>query len=239
MIPNPSLGKSVMLVEGPDDEHVIKSICGQLKLGLIDDFRYGRRGASNDRGKQSLLMALPIQLLESDVTAVGIVLDADDDLHASWQAITHALRSVSGAGGDQGYPEIPPEPDPFGTVIPAPGGLSLLPRVGIWIMPDNRLNGALEDFLKFMVPADDGLLPHAESVIDSLPHTPFTPAHRTKALVHTWLAWQKEPGKPYGQAISARYLDTSLPEAQLFADWLRRTFFNPHSTPLDNSGSDH
>lgn len=96
MVPNPSQGKSVMLVEGPNDEHVIKSICGRLQLGRIDDFRYGKRGSSSDRGKQSLLKALPIHLLESDVAATGIVLDADDDLQACWQAITHALKSVPG-----------------------------------------------------------------------------------------------------------------------------------------------
>ena len=44
--------------------------------------------------------------------------------------------------------------------------------------------------------------------------------------MHTWLAWQSEPGKPYGQAISAKYLNTDLPMAKTFANWLRRTFFD-------------
>lgn len=27
------LKKRILLIEGPDDEHVVKSICGRLKLG--------------------------------------------------------------------------------------------------------------------------------------------------------------------------------------------------------------
>lgn len=29
-------GKRVLMVEGPDDEHVVKNICGQRQLGTIE-----------------------------------------------------------------------------------------------------------------------------------------------------------------------------------------------------------
>ncbi len=93
-------------------------------------------------------------------------------------------------------------------------------------MPDNQLDGTLEDFLKLLVPEGDVLLPYAGQVLDNLPDTRFTSPHRPKALMHTWLAWQNEPGKPYGQAINAKYLNTDLPMAKTFANWLRRTFFD-------------
>ena len=93
-------------------------------------------------------------------------------------------------------------------------------------MPDNQLDGTLEDFLKFLVPEGDPLLPYAEQTLNNLPETHFTSPRRPKALMHTWLAWQNEPGKPYGQAISAKYLNTDLPMAKTFANWLRRTFFD-------------
>jgi hypothetical protein len=38
--------------------------------------------------------------------------------------------------------------------------------------------------------------------------------------------WQEEPGKSFGQAVSARYLDPSLPAADVFAAWLQRIFFS-------------
>ena len=45
-----------------------------------------------------------------------------------------------------------------------------------------------------------------------------------KAHVHTWLAWQKEPGKPMGQAITKRYLDANAPHAQQLIVWIRKLF---------------
>ena len=105
---------------------------------------------------------------------------------------------------------------------------SQLPRVGIWLMPDNRLPGILEDFLRFLVPDGDGLLAHAGQAIDSIPagQRRFSDVKAAKARIHTWLAWQEEPGKPFGQAISAHYLNPELPAADIFAGWLQRTFFS-------------
>jgi hypothetical protein len=66
-----------------------------------------------------------------------------------------------------------------------------------------------------------------DQAIDNIPsrHRRFSDVRAAKARIHTWLAWQEEPGKPFGQAISARYLDPNLPAANTFATWLQRTFF--------------
>ncbi len=45
-----------------------------------------------------------------------------------------------------------------------------------------------------------------------------------KALLHTWLAWQAEPGKPIGQAITANYLDANAMPAQQLMKWIRHLF---------------
>jgi hypothetical protein len=68
------------MVEGPDDEHVVKHICAQRQLGEIDKIQpYG--------GKDRLIEGITVRLLESDIEALGILLDADEDLHARWQAV--------------------------------------------------------------------------------------------------------------------------------------------------------
>lgn len=205
-------GIRVLLVEGSDDEHVVKHICGNRGLGKIDRIR-------DCEGKARLLDLIPIQLKESELFALGILLDADTDLLASWQAVTDRLVTA-------GYAGIPSEPDPAGTVV-APPADSLLPRVGVWLMPDNRVPGILEDFLRFLVPAAHPLMGHVEQSIDSIPsgHRLFADLKRPKACIHTWLAWQDEPGKPLGLSITARYLDPNQPAAGVFADWLHRTFF--------------
>lgn len=206
-------GKRVLMVEGPDDEYVVKHICGERKLGKIEVIHpYG--------GKGPLLEGIGARLKESDVVALGILLDADTDLHARWQAVTDRLKLA-------GYADTPNLPAPEGTVLPAPAR-SLLPRVGIWLMPDNQANGILENFLRFLVPEGDPLFAHVETSLDSIPsgQCRFSALKHPKARIHTWLAWQEEPGKPFGQAITARYLDPNLPAANTFANWLQRTFFS-------------
>lgn len=205
-------GKRVLMVEGPDDEHVVKHICGQRQLGIIENIHpYG--------GKDPLIDGIGVRLKESDIGVLGIILDADSDLQARWQAVSSCLRHA-------GYRDVPAAPAQDGTIIKSPAE-SLLPKVGIWLMPDNQVPGILEDFLRFLVPPGDGLLVHVERSIDNIQpeQRRFADLKRSKARIHTWLAWQEEPGKPLGQAISARYLDSSLPAANIFASWLQRTFF--------------
>lgn len=205
-------GKRVLMVEGPDDEHVVKNICGQRQFGTIENIHpYG--------GKDPLIDGIGVRLKESDIDVLGIILDADTDLQARWQAVCSRLSQA-------GYRDVPAVPAHEGTIIESPVD-SLLPRVGIWLMPDNQVPGILEDFLRFLVPEGDGLLAHVDLSIDSIrpEQRKFTDLRKSKARIHTWLAWQEEPGKPFGQAISARYLDSSLPAANIFARWLQRTFF--------------
>ncbi len=42
--------------------------------------------------------------------------------------------------------------------------------------------------------------------------------------MHTWLAWQEEPGKPFGIALKAGYFDHQSPAADHFVDWFMQTF---------------
>lgn len=49
-------------------------------------------------------------------------------------------------------------------------------------------------------------------------------AHQPKAHIHTWLAWQEEPGTPMGLAITKRYLNADAPYVQQLMDWISRLF---------------
>ena len=136
--------KRVLMVEGPDDEHVVKHVCGRRQLGVIQSIHpYG--------GKDRLIESIAARLKESDITV-----------------------------------------------------------------------------LRFLVPQGDDLLAHADQAIDGIPPAlrRFSDVKEAKARIHTWLAWQEEPGKPFGQAISALYLDPNLPAADVFAAWIKRTFFS-------------
>ena len=93
--------------------------------------------------------------------------------------------------------------------------------------PNNETNGMIEDFISFLIPEDDELLPIVEnhlSAIEDQNLNPYKDIHRSKALISSWLAIQKDPGTPMGLAITKRYLDIDEATCQIFMDWLRRLF---------------
>jgi hypothetical protein len=201
--------KRILLVEGRDDEHVFKALFKKHSIPHLQQHD----------GYGPLLEAVPQRVRESDIGVLGIVIDANDDLAARWQSIR--ARLLKG-----GYPAIPLVPPPDGLILNPPDK-SLLPRLGAWLMPDNLLPGALEDFLRFLVPAGDALFGYAEQSVDSIPDgcRRFQVQHRSKALIHTWLAWQEQPGKPFGVAITAKYLSASPHQEKVLIDWLNALFF--------------
>ena len=83
----------------------------------------------------------------------------------------------------------------------------------------------LEDFCREMIEA--GAIPVVEQCLQTAEasgHTSFKSVHRSKAFVHTYLAWQDEPGKPLGQAITAQALRGDTDNAKLFVKWLTDLF---------------
>lgn len=201
----------ILLVEGKDDEHVLKHICRTHGLWLFDE-------VTPLKSVDELLKSFPVWLKKSDIEALGVVVDADSDVAARWQSLHDRLVQA-------GYRNVPKRPVPEGTILSPPPG-TLLPRVGLWIMPDNRTGGILEDFLTFLVPRGSGLFDYVKQCVADIPDGErlFSPSAESKAVIHTWLAWQEEPGKPLGTAITARYLDGSVNQVEVLVAWLRALF---------------
>ena len=202
----------VVMVEGKDDEHVIKHLCGNRGIPAI-------LKVEGHQSVENLLETIPVRLKATyDGDIIGIVLDADESLIDRWAAVRNHLAKLS-------YSEVPAFPASKGFIIDPPQG-SLLPRVGIWLMPNNHLNGMLEDFLALLVPANSPLFARVQRTVDEIPPSErlFSSAARSKAVIHNWLAWQKDPGLPFGTAITARFLDPLHAEADTFVAWLRELF---------------
>lgn len=203
-----------LLVEGKNDMHVIWALCNQYQLP--ETFSVEVPAIDATEGIEALLDGLPLKLREKNLEILGIVVDADQDLTARWQALRYRLRM-------SGYQDIPDAPPTEGWVYTAPE----LPKVGVWLMPNNQLPGMLEDFVAHLIPANDKLLPKAESILQEIEQAginPYTFIHRPKALIYTWLAWQEKPGMPMGQAITARVLRYDSTRAIAFVEWLKRLF---------------
>ena len=205
--------KKILLVEGPDDEHVLKHICGNRGIPELDE-------VESQDGVENLIESLGVRLtLSEEGDVIGVVIDADTDISARWESIRYRITSV-------GYQNVPDQPDPDGTILDPPAR-TLLPRLGVWIMPNNQTSGILEDFLRFLVPQPNILFDHAKASVAAIPEGKrrFKQLAEPKAVIHTWLAWQEEPGSPFGKAITARFLDPNVPEVDVLAAWLKRLFF--------------
>lgn len=198
-------GKRILLVEGKDDRHVVYAL--RDFHGIPDVFEV--RGKGND---DQLLDSIPVELKGSDVERLAVILDADERISQRWNQLKHRLGKVACVS-------FPKEPDSQGTLVRIPDG----PLLGVWLMPDNRLSGMLEDFLAFLVPGEDALLPQVDDFLGNIPAElrRFPDIHVPKARIHCWLAIQEEPGKRLGTAITARYLDASREVVLPFVNWLR------------------
>lgn len=199
-----------LLVEGNDDFHALCNLF--IRHGLPDVF-----GIKEKKGYIGVLDTLNEELKRANLQALGIIVDADEDLQARWQALRNRLIEF-------GYTDIPSQPCTNGTIIPSPD----FPTVGIWIMPNNQVPGILENFIAFLIPNRDSnpAWQYALQCVEAIPAgcQAFPEVRRPKAQLHTWLAWQEEPGKPIGQAISARYFEAKTDAADVFINWLKRLF---------------
>ena len=201
----PKASPNILLVEGKDDQHVFYHLLTQHQIP--ECFQIKNKG-----GIDNLLETLEVELQGSGRKCIGIVIDADLDLAARWQSLCGILTKL-------GY-ILPDMPDPNGTIIEQ----AEWPVVGIWLMPDNTMPGMLEDFMTYLVPANNFLWNQALDCLQHIPEEERRFSHQSKAHIHTWLAWQDDPGTPLGLAITKRYLDGDVPQVHNLMNWIRRLF---------------
>jgi hypothetical protein len=94
-------------------------------------------------------------------------------------------------------------------------------------MPNNKDAGYLEHFLISLIKKEDEMWHLTNQVVNDFVEKEkhrFPKVRLGKAMLHTWLAWQKEPGKPFGQAIDENYFDAKSETVQPFLDWFGATF---------------
>lgn len=211
------LYENYLLVEGSNDKHVFRHLLEYHQIPKRFADRQEYFDIRDHGGIDNLLnfKRLSTYLKVDDPRRVGIVVDTDTNPASRWRTLQDILKN-------SGYKTVPNTPKLEGTVLQEEG----LPIVGIWLMPDNALPGILEDFVSLLVSPADALWPLAEDVLQKVvaQDCRFRPTYSIKAKLHTWLAWQEEPGTSLGLAITRRYLDATSPHAQHLIAWIRRLF---------------
>jgi len=184
--------KQLLLVEGNDDQHVIWALCEKFKIR--ETFK-----VIDCKGIDNLYGQIEGRIASPNTETLGIIIDADTNLAARWQQLKAKLeQDISG---------LPDDFPPNGLIHQEENNT----KIGVWIMPDNNLNGMLEDFISFLVPEDDDLFAEVQKHIQHIENQDlhhYKPIHQSKALIHAWLALQEDPGTPMGLAITKRYLST-------------------------------
>ncbi|HBL76145.1 MAG: hypothetical protein A2W90_08860 [Bacteroidetes bacterium GWF2_42_66] len=197
-----------LLVEGNDDQRVIWALCDRFKIHESFD-------VIDCEGISELLKEIPVRLKQSGIRTIGIIVDADSDISARWDKFKSIFDTLNYI--------IPEELPVDGLVVRIIDQIS----IGIWIMPNNDINGMLEDFISFLIPNDDRLLPIVKDHVSDIERkalNKYIPQHRSKAIIHSWLSLQEDPGIPMGQGITKRYLSIDEQICVSFICWLNRLF---------------
>lgn len=211
---NPSPNK--LLVEGKDDLYAIAELMS-AHVPWGDPPAERPVEIINCEGVEKLLAPhrIPLELKSAGTQALGIVVDADDDFEGRWTRIRECCKEA--------FPKIPAALPPEGLVVDNARGQ----RLGVWIMPDNSSHGMLETFLVHLVPhGQDKTWAYAQHAAKEATKrgAAYVPKHRDKAMIHTWLAWQEPPGRPFGTALTAKILDPKSNHASAFVQWFRTLY---------------
>jgi hypothetical protein len=201
-----------LIVEGQSDLHTV------IHLTKRHGWDWDNPGENypyiaQTTGDRPALEALSVAV--RSYSRVGLVLDADIEPIDRWRSVCDRVATT-------GY-ALPELPNRDGTIAASSDGKR---RLGIWLMPDNQSPGKLEDFLAVLVPSSDPCWPwsgesteHARDLGAKFKESDFI-----KARIHTWLAWQSEPGLPFGTAIKAATFDHDTELAHRFVAWMNRLF---------------
>ena len=205
-----------LLVEGAVDKRVIVDL---VKPQVVDWEIDGNPIVYiDDRGGLPEILrtgVIEAELRASELKALGVIVDANGNAAQRWQQIRERCKLE--------FPKLPARIPSEGLIVNHKDGL----RFGVWIMPDNQRGGMLEDFLVSLIPEDGrDLLELAKKCVFKAKEigAPFQEVHRTKAELHTWLAWQDKPGSQLHVAVQRRVLVPDRPEFSKFIAWFQKLF---------------
>lgn len=220
-----------LFCEGSDDLHVISALLnqriapepfphdqGQTHIVQTAKSKPGDRGNA-DAALREFASALENQRLKR----IGLVVDRDtpghrrvetirtrlSEIDSLWNEPIREKRTIAGLGET-------------GVIVDTPDGR----RWGIWLMPDNRSEGALENFIQTLPLTHRDLGIHAAEATEKARclDGAFLETQKSKARLHAYLAWTRHPGRPYGDAIRYGHVGAESSAANAFVEWFTELF---------------
>ena len=201
-----------LLVEGSDDKHCVIHLMKRHGINW-DDPQATHPCVHDCGGIEGLFDSLGVAA--KSYSRLGFIVDANADIQHRWTQAKEALARIDIT--------LPQFPSVEGVIVP---GIFPDWRVGAWLMPDNQSRGQIEDFLAKLIPSGDPCWDYAQEATNQAMKLGARVSHTdvSKANIHTWLAWQENPGVPFGTALTARYFSVNSPEALRLVHWFRQLF---------------
>lgn len=201
-------GQSILMVEGKDDEMVLKRILEDYKIAGIE--------VKNNQSISTLKTNIGVQIKglidKEGFRSIGIIVDADQDVRAAYDSIKNRCAK-------KGF-DLPKHPVQNGTIIVKDSF-----AIGVWLMPNNQLKGNLEDFIALLISSHDKIEPEVRTFLENLKLknlARYNTGDASKAFLYTWLAVQKDPGKTLSHAFLKKYLVDNHPNMINFIAWLQK-----------------
>ncbi len=205
-----------LLVEGEQEKRIIPELMKANGITWEDAEKNPIVLIEPKKGDQFINQkSISLQLKTSDLTALGIIVDADNDLNARWDSVKNACSN--------NIDKLPEQIPESGLICRTTTGV----KFGVWIMPDNKNQGMLENFLAYLIPDEsEPVWQYAQEATREASNrgAKFKNSHQYKANIYTWLAWQNPPGRQPHTAITAKILDPNHPKAQTFVSWFKQLY---------------
>ena len=192
----------VLLVEGTDEFNLIGAMLHSWNIDHVQVIGVGGK----DRIKTNLEIVISDALaMGIELSAIGVLRDADAHPTRALQSVTDALRSLD-----------LPTPDSHGDIMHGS------PSVGVFILPDGTSPGAVEDLCWEAVQetsAGKCSTVYLECLEESGALASKNPA---KTLVHSYLAAQEDPSSRVGEGALKGYWSFDHPAFDPLRDFVSR-----------------
>ena len=216
----------LLLVEGPNDCHAVFQLMWLVhKTGPV----FGIHECGND---DQVLESLAARLVGSSPKQkiLGLILDTDIEGVSSDQVIQSRLDQLRDRVGEF-YP-LPKSLPEDGLVLDPDASKQnsdRLPKLGVWLMPNNKAYGMFEDLL--IEALLDDVRTYTTAVVNKAKAdkiATFKDTHLSKAIIRTYMAWQDPPDIQHlGLAIKKKTFENIEATCKQFIRWLERLFGTP------------
>lgn len=216
----------MLLVEGPNDCHAVFQL---MWLIHKTDPVFGIHECGND---ERVLESLAARLVGSSPRQkiLGLILDSDIQGVSPDQIIRSRLDQLRTRVGEfYSLPESFPEDGLVLDPDASKQNSERLPKLGVWLMPNNKAYGMFEDLL--IEALLDDVKSYTTAVVNKAKAdkiATFKDAHLSKAIIRTYMAWQDPPDIQYlGLAIKNKTFENIEAECKKFVNWLEQLFGVP------------